>query len=129
MDLNLVLQKYEKLCNRHCENAIRHKLDKILIYFPESIIKGGRGKMREKMTNLLSLPKEIALNLPLILATGRNEVNIENYKNLIEFTDTKIRINTAAGAFAIEGAGLNLKQITTEHILITGKIEKMNWGT
>jgi len=83
--------------------------------------------MREKMTTLLSLPKEIALNLPLILATGRGEINIENYKNIIEFTDTKIRINTSAGTLAIEGQGLNLKQITTEHILITGKISGMNW--
>jgi len=83
--------------------------------------------MREKMTDLLSLPKEIALNLPLILATGRGEINIENYKNLVEFTDTKIRINTAAGTLSIEGEKLNLKQITTEHILITGKIEKMSW--
>jgi len=83
--------------------------------------------MREKVTNLLSLPKEIALNLPLILATGRNEVNIENYKNLIEFTDTKVRVNTTAGALTVEGQGLNLKQVTTEHILITGKISNMNW--
>ena len=83
--------------------------------------------MREKMTNLLSLPKEVALNLPLILATGRGEVNIENYKNIIEFTDTKVRINTTAGVLTIEGSGLSLKQITTEHILITGTISKMNW--
>jgi len=83
--------------------------------------------MREKMTNLLSLPREIALNLPLIMATGRDEVNIENYKNIIEFTDTKVRINTATGVLAIEGTGLNLKQITTEHILVTGKIAGINW--
>ena len=94
--------------------------------FPKQY-KKGRAKMREKMTNLLSLPKEVALNLPLILATGRGEVSIENYKNLIEFTETKIRINTSAGALTIEGERLNLKQITTEHILITGKIAKMNW--
>jgi len=83
--------------------------------------------MREKITNVLSLPKEIALNLPLILATGRNELNIENYKNLIEFTDTNIRIQTSVGVFTVKGQGLNLKQITTEHILITGKISSMNW--
>jgi len=83
--------------------------------------------MREKMTNLLSLPKEIALNLPLILATGRNEINIENYKNLIEFTDTKVRLNTSAGTLTIEGTGLILKQITTEHLLVTGKIVNMSW--
>ena len=83
--------------------------------------------MRETMTNILSLPKEIALNLPLIMATGREEINIENYKNLIEFTDTKVRILTAPGVLTIEGTGLTLKQITTEHVLITGKIAVIKW--
>ena len=84
-------------------------------------------RVKEQMTGLLSLPKEIALNLPLIMATGRDEVNIENYKNLIEFTDTTIRIHTTAGALKIEGQNLMLKQITTEHILITGKIKGIHW--
>ena len=84
-------------------------------------------QVKEKVTGLLSLPKEIALNLPLIMATGRGEVNIENYKNLVEFTDTKIRVNTSAGVLAIEGTGLILKQVTTEHILITGNIKVITW--
>ena len=107
-----------------------YKADKILIYFCDmaSKFEGKAGPpMRETMTNILSLPKEIALNLPLITATGRDEVNIENYKNLIEFTDTKVRINTAAGVLTIEGTGLTLKQIITEHVLITGKIAEIKW--
>ena len=84
-------------------------------------------QVKEKMTSLLSLPKEIALNLPLITATGRDEVSIENYKNLVEFTDTKIRISTGAGVLAIEGTRLILKQVTTEHVLITGKINALQW--
>ena len=84
-------------------------------------------QVKEKMTGLLSLPKEIALNLPLIMATGRDEVNIENYKNLVEFTDAKIRINTAAGVLTIERTGLTLKQVTTEHLLVTGKIKVIMW--
>ena len=83
--------------------------------------------VKEKMTGLLSLPKEITLGLPLIMATGRDEVNIENYKNLIEFTDTKIRIHTAAGMLIIEGQKLILKQVTSENILITGKIAGIQW--
>ena len=83
--------------------------------------------MRKKVTDLLSLPKEIALNLPLITLTGQEEVNIENYKNLIEFTDTKVRIHTAAGALTIQGQGLLLRQITTEHVLVSGKITGLNW--
>ena len=84
-------------------------------------------QVKEKMTGLLSLPKEIALNLPLIMATGRNEINIENYKNLIEFTDIKIRINTSAGILSIEGQRLMLKHITTENILVTGRITGIQW--
>ena len=83
--------------------------------------------VKEKMTGLLSLPKEIALNLPLIMATGRDELNVENYKNLIEFTDTKIRIHTTAGMLAIEGQKLMLKQVTTENILVSGKIASIQW--
>ena len=84
-------------------------------------------QVKEKVAGILSLPKEIALNLPLITATGRDEINIENYKNLLEFTDTKIRISTGAGVLAIEGTGLILKQITTEHVLIIGKIKNISW--
>ena len=84
-------------------------------------------RVKEKMTGLLALPKEIALNLPLLTATGREELNIENYKNLIEFTDTKIRIHTTTGMLTIEGQRLILKQITTEHVLVTGKIDGIKW--
>jgi len=84
-------------------------------------------QVKEKMTGLLSLPKEIALNLPLIMATGREEINIENYKNLIEFTDTKIRIHTSTGMLAIVGQGLMLKQVTTENILVSGNITGLQW--
>jgi len=83
--------------------------------------------VKEKMTNLLALPKEIALNLPLLTATGQEEISIENYKNLVEFTDTKVRINTSAGLLTVEGKQLLLKQVTTEHVLITGKINKIHW--
>jgi len=84
-------------------------------------------QIKEKMTSVLSLPKEIALNLPLIMATGRDELNVENYKTLIEFTDTKVRINTNSGMLTVEGQKLMLKQITTENILITGKIKVIQW--
>ncbi|MCL2571511.1 MAG: sporulation protein YqfC [Defluviitaleaceae bacterium] len=84
-------------------------------------------KIKEKMTDMLSLPKEIILDLPLLIATGRQELNIENYKNLIEFTDTKIRILTKAGVLTIEGQKLILKQVTSEHVLITGTIKGILW--
>ena len=84
-------------------------------------------RVKEKMTGILSLPKEIALDMPIVIATGRGEVNIENYKNLLEFTETKIRIHTSAGQLTVEGERLTLRQITTENILITGRIANIKW--
>ena len=84
-------------------------------------------RVKEKMTGILSLPKEIALDMPIVMATGRGEVSIENYKNLLEFTETKIRIYTSAGQLTVEGERLMLRQITTENILITGRIACIKW--
>ena len=78
--------------------------------------------VKEKISAALSLPKEIALDLPVLMATGRNELNIENYKSLLEFTDKLIRIRTKDSVMTIEGDGLVLRQITTENILISGRI-------
>jgi len=84
-------------------------------------------RVKEKMTSLLALPKEITLDLPLIMATGQEEINIENYKSLVEFTDTMIRIHTTSGMLTVEGQRLLLKQVTSEHVLITGRINKIQW--
>ncbi|MCL2199508.1 MAG: YabP/YqfC family sporulation protein [Defluviitaleaceae bacterium] len=83
--------------------------------------------IKQKLTNFLSLPGEVTLDLPLLMATGRGEVNIENYKNLIEFTDTKIRVNTRAGSMTIEGEKLTLRQVTTENVLVSGVISGISY--
>jgi len=78
--------------------------------------------LKEKLANALALPKEIALDLPILMATGRGELAIENYKNLIEFSDTTIRIRTREGTILIQGERLILRQITAENLLIKGRV-------
>jgi len=79
-------------------------------------------KIRERLAVQLSLPKEIALNLPLITIVGRGEMVIENYKNLAEFSDTQVRVRTSDGLITVQGERLNLQQITSENLLISGRI-------
>jgi len=83
--------------------------------------------IREKLTHKLSLPKEIALDLPLLVALGREELNVENYKHLLAFSDTLVRVHTAAGVLCVEGANMQLKQMTSENLLITGNITATHW--
>lgn len=78
--------------------------------------------LKQKVTNIFELPKEIVLNLPLVTIIGSQEMLVENYKGIIEYSEIKIRINTSCGVLKIEGKKLLINQMTKENLKITGKI-------
>ena len=83
--------------------------------------------LKEKMTGILSLPREIALDMTMVTLMGRGEVNIENYKSILEFSDVKIRLRTKEGDLEIVGERLKMSQATAENIVITGRIIGINF--
>lgn len=84
-------------------------------------------KIKKKITAMLELPKEIVLDLPLVSMIGSEELSIENYKGIVEYTDDRLRISTSCGILKIEGRRLCLKQITAERISVTGSISKFEY--
>ena len=52
---------------------------------------------------------------------------IENYKGILEYQEFFIRVNTYIGILNINGFNLNLSEMTTDDILITGKIESLDF--
>ena len=82
-------------------------------------------RLKKKVSAMLELPKEIVMNLPLVTLIGGDEIQIENFKGVVEFTDKIVRISTACGIFKVEGKSLLLKHITSETIMITGRISRM----
>ena len=85
--------------------------------------------LRKNVTEALELPKEIMLNLPLISLVGREEMTIENYKGILEYGEEIVRIGTAAGVLCLTGQGLCLKQLSSECMVGTGKIEELRFLT
>ena len=83
--------------------------------------------IKKKIVNMFELPKEIVFNLPLINIIGSEEINIENYKGVIEYNLERVRINTSCGVLKIEGKKLLLKQITAENISVNGLISKLEY--
>ena len=65
--------------------------------------------------------------MPLVTVIGNEEINIENYKGVIEYSPEKIRINTECGVLKINGEKLSFKQITSENIIVTGVIQKLEY--
>ncbi len=83
--------------------------------------------LKSNLTTALDLPKEIMLNLPLITLTGKNNMSIENYKNIIEYNQKKIRISTSEGIISIEGTKLFLKELRKDLIVISGTISNFEY--
>ena len=86
-----------------------------------------KSNIKKTITSMLELPKEVVFNLPLITVIGNEEINIENYKGVIEYNLERVRINTSCGVIKIQGKKLLLKQITTENISVAGVISKFEY--
>lgn len=83
-------------------------------------------KRRNKINNMLEIPKEIYSNEPKLIVQGFDEVIIENYKGIMEYEDYYVRINTHIGIININGVNLNLEKMTGDNIKIKGKIESLD---
>ena len=83
--------------------------------------------LREKFTEVLELPKELILNLPKLTIVGNRDMMIENYKGVMEYGSARIRVNTGLGVVKVTGAGLLIKEITSEDIIISGDIHSLEF--
>lgn len=78
--------------------------------------------IKRAVTEALELPVEAVLNLPVLTMTGREELSVENYRSIIEYSEESIKISTGCGSLRITGEKLLLKQLTSEHIVVSGSI-------
>lgn len=92
----------------------------------------GKKKLSRVKSNIvesLELPKDIVYGAVIITATGRNQVLVENYKGIIEYTREKIRLQTKNCQVIIEGKRLIIEYYTNEEMKITGLIQGILYHT
>lgn len=82
---------------------------------------------KEKVTEVLELPKEIILNVPRLTMVGMSNLVIENYKGIIEYDTVRIRLNTSLGILKITGQKLVIKEITSEDVIVDGDIQGLEF--
>ena len=86
------------------------------------------GTRRYRMADAANLPKDVVLGVPILTLTGHYEVNIENYRGILEYTEQLIRINVRGGQIRITGKSLEINYYTTTDMKITGKVEKIEYS-
>ena len=89
--------------------------------------KSKKQKNQNRFEKILEIPKELSSTEPKITIMGFNEMLIENYKGILEYQEFYIRISTYIGIININGFNLNLTEMTSDDIMITGKIENIDF--
>ncbi len=80
--------------------------------------------IKEKFSDMMELPKELLLDIPRITMLGNEDVFVENYKGIIEYCEDIIRLNNKINIY---GTKLNVEEITDMEILISGKINTIEF--
>lgn len=91
------------------------------------VVKIEKTSIKNQLSSLLDVPPEVVSDLPKITMMGSRELQVENYKSLLEYTVEKIRINTVVGMLVIEGSNLEALKMTDELIQIKGKIMNISF--
>lgn len=80
-----------------------------------------------RLNRFLDIPREVSSKIPKITITGFDEILIENFKGILEYEDFFVRISTHIGNININGFNLKLSQMTEDDILVSGKIENIDF--
>lgn len=84
--------------------------------------------IRQTIVDRLELPKDIALGEIKVTLYGNCEAWIENYRGLLEYTDTKILLQGCRRQVCITGVSLFVRYYTYEDMRISGCIEEVRFG-
>ena len=86
-----------------------------------------KDKKMSRFNEILDIPKEIGTNKAKVTILGFEEILIENYNGILEYENYIIKINTHIGTININGTNLEIVKMTTDDIIINGKIDSIEF--
>jgi len=73
----------------------------------------------------LHLSGDAVLGMPVITIIGKREVHVENFKTILEYSDTLVRLKTKTGCVSISGERLVITYYNDEELHVAGLIENV----
>ena len=86
-----------------------------------------RQEWKEKAAEMSGVPKDVAMGLPILTITGTNDLCVENYRGMTEYTDQIIRIQSKSGQIKIPGKKLEVIYYTNDEMKIHGHIRTIEY--
>lgn len=79
------------------------------------------------MADAAGIPAELSGRLPLLSMTGQEELFIENFKGIVQYTDAVLLLQTKICLLRIEGQHLFITYYTKEELKVTGTITAIHF--
>ena len=84
-------------------------------------------KVRQKICDALEISSDILSDVPRFTINDNKEIQIENYKSVLEYTQNDVTLGAKEYQIRIMGDGLTIVCITDEQIYIRGKVSSVNY--
>lgn len=84
-------------------------------------------RLKEKLATATSMPKDVVLGASVVTIIGSEEMCVENYRGIIEYADTLIRVQTKGCQIKITGKNLQIEYYTNDEMKITGRILSLEY--
>lgn len=85
--------------------------------------KPNKEPISKKIAGKLDIPEDIIFDIPRITICDNTEMRIENYKTVLEYEETGIKLACKNKFINIYGQNLNITVITDDEISIKGVIK------
>lgn len=84
-------------------------------------------KIREQFSSIIDIPDYVTTNISKITMINNHSVLIEGYKGVADYYEHYIKINCNNLVIIIDGKKLNINEITSDELLISGEIFSINF--
>lgn len=82
-------------------------------------------KLQKSVGNVLDFPPDVVGEGVKITITGRQQILVENFISILDFSEEEIRLETTEGDVRFEGKGLVLKTILPTELRIEGELSSL----
>jgi len=81
----------------------------------------------EEIAERLELPEDILLNSIKLSVVGGKRAEVENHRGILEYNTDRIVIAAKRGRLAINGVELKICTMNREVLLVSGRINSVEW--
>ncbi len=82
---------------------------------------------KETITQSLKLPGDVMMGALVVTMTGNREAWIENYRGILEYTDSVILLQGKTCQICFQGKKLSIDYYTNEDMKISGYISSVTY--